>query len=399
MSDNLILVGDIGGTNTRLKLYKVKATDSTEGGKVPGELIKHVEYENEKFKPFDDVVKTFLAAEPKTTTAPAAGCLAVAGGGELRQLYEPRLEDLGRRAAEDVWHPAHAPDQRLCRQWLWSPHAGPQQGVRLPPIGAQAGGRSDRVRGCGHRAGRDVHDGGGAGARTSASPLRAATPSSLRVTTSRWATQLSEEEVCGEEPRLSGARHLGAGLAGVYEFLAAKFPAEVNKAVHAEFEAATDLKGKVVAMHSKKGDSRYCSLCDRDGHLPRGLRLRVRRGVPKVDPFGMYVAGGLTPKNINRLTEPNSPFMEAFYDKGRLSPLLKRIPLYAVLVEDIGQRGAHLVACKQLQLVRSGGSSGGSTKPALKLGGAAEAGVPMAYATVAALCAGAFAIGLAFARR
>ena len=78
MSDNLILVGDIGGTNTRLKLYKVKATDSTEGGKVPGELIKHVEYENEKFKKFDDVVKTFLAAEPKTTTAPAAG-LAVAG--------------------------------------------------------------------------------------------------------------------------------------------------------------------------------------------------------------------------------------------------------------------------------------------------------------------------------
>ena len=57
MSDNLIL-GHWGPTP--LKLYKVKATDSTEGGKVPGELIKHVEYENEKFKKFDDVVKTFL---------------------------------------------------------------------------------------------------------------------------------------------------------------------------------------------------------------------------------------------------------------------------------------------------------------------------------------------------
>ena len=187
----------------------------------------------------------------------------------------------------------------------------------------------------------------------------------------------------------------------MYEFLAAKFPAEVNKAVHAEFEAATDLKGKVVAMHSKKGDSPYCSLCDRAmGIFLAAYGSECGVACLKWIPFGgMYVAGGLTPKNINRLTKPNSPFMEAFYDKGRLSPLLKRIPLYAVLVEDIGQRGAHLVACKQLQLVRSGGSSGGSSKPALKLGGAAEAGVPMAYATVAALCAGAFAIGLAFARR
>ena len=48
----------------------------------------------------------------------------------------------------------------------------------------------------------------------------------------------------------------GPGLANVYEFLAAKFPAEVNKAVHAEFEAATDLKGKVVAMHSKRATAR-----------------------------------------------------------------------------------------------------------------------------------------------
>ena len=64
---------------------------------------------------------------------------------------------------------------------------------------------------------------------------------------------------------------------------------------------------------------------------------------------GMYVAGGLTPKNIKRITEADSPFMAAFFDKGRVSPLLKRIPLYAVLVEDIGQRGAHLVAFRQLR--------------------------------------------------
>lgn len=36
--------------------------------------------------------------------------------------------------------------------------------------------------------------------------------------------------------------------------------------------------------------------------------------------------------------------MKGFYDKGRVSSLLKAVPVYAVLVEDIGLRGAHFVA-------------------------------------------------------
>lgn len=36
--------------------------------------------------------------------------------------------------------------------------------------------------------------------------------------------------------------------------------------------------------------------------------------------------------------------MKGFYDKGRVSGLLKVVPVYAVLVEDIGLRGAHFVA-------------------------------------------------------
>ncbi|CAN0499677.1 unnamed protein product, partial [Scytosiphon promiscuus] len=40
----------------------------------------------------------------------------------------------------------------------------------------------------------------------------------------------------------------------------------------------------------------------------------------------------------------DSPFMKAFYDKGRVASLLKNVPVYAVLVEDIGLRGAHFVA-------------------------------------------------------
>lgn len=53
-------------------------------------------------------------------------------------------------------------------------------------------------------------------------------------------------------------------------------------------------------------------------------------------------------KNLDLIKGSDSAFMRAFHDKGRLSPLLKRVPVLAVLAEDIGQRGAHLVAFRLL---------------------------------------------------
>lgn len=140
----------------------------------------------------------------------------------------------------------------------------------------------------------------------------------------------------------------GPGLANIYEFLSSKFPRKVTKQVQQEFDAATDLKGKVVAMHSQKdGQPPYCELCDQAMDIflaAYGSECGV--ACLKWIPFGgMYVAGGLTPKNIHRLTEANSPFMGAFYDKGRLTPLLRRVPLYAVMVEDIGVRWPISIPC------------------------------------------------------
>ena len=59
---------------------------------------------------------------------------------------------------------------------------------------------------------------------------------------------------------------------------------------------------------------------------------------------GMYVTGGLTPKNIHFIEGANSPFLAAYYDKGRVKPVLDNVPLYAVMVEDLGVRGAHKCA-------------------------------------------------------
>jgi glucokinase len=53
---------------------------------------------------------------------------------------------------------------------------------------------------------------------------------------------------------------------------------------------------------------------------------------------GLFVTGGLTPKNIKHIEGKNSEFMKAYYDKGRVSTILDSIPLFAVMVEDLGVR-------------------------------------------------------------
>jgi glucokinase len=59
---------------------------------------------------------------------------------------------------------------------------------------------------------------------------------------------------------------------------------------------------------------------------------------------GIFVTGGLTPKNIDFIEGADSPFCRAYYDKGRVTSILHQVPLYAVMVEDLGVRGAHRCA-------------------------------------------------------
>jgi glucokinase len=59
---------------------------------------------------------------------------------------------------------------------------------------------------------------------------------------------------------------------------------------------------------------------------------------------GMFVTGGLTPKNIKFIEGQDSPFMKAYHDKGRVKPVLENVPIFAVMVEDLGVRGAHKCA-------------------------------------------------------
>lgn len=85
--------------------------------------------------------------------------------------------------------------------------------------------------------------------------------------------------------------------------------------------------------------------------------------------IGLYLTGGLTPKNIEWIRHADGLFMKALFDKvtcntygydtcsyeftykiiliqGRVSGMLNSIPIYAVMVEDLGERGAEYMGIK-----------------------------------------------------
>jgi glucokinase len=53
---------------------------------------------------------------------------------------------------------------------------------------------------------------------------------------------------------------------------------------------------------------------------------------------GVYVAGGIAPKILPRMTDGR--FRAAYIDKGRLSPLVESIPCYAITNARVGLLGA-----------------------------------------------------------
>jgi glucokinase len=144
----------------------------------------------------------------------------------------------------------------------------------------------------------------------------------------------------------------GTGLANVYDFLSNEFPDRVDPTVHQKFLQAKDEQGKVVAENSQS----LGSLCrDAMDIMMSAYGCEVGSAAIKWIPTGgLFVTGGLTPKNIEHIEGKDTRFMKSYLHKGRVSSLLEKIPLFAVMVEDLGVRGAHKAALMEYDRFRSG---------------------------------------------
>jgi glucokinase len=156
----------------------------------------------------------------------------------------------------------------------------------------------------------------------------------------------------------------GKGLANVYDFLSHTYPSRINPTVHAKFMDAGDDQGGVVGQNAE-----HCSLCK------EAMSIMISAygcetgsvAIKFIPTGGLFVTGGLTPKNIKYIEGPHTDFMMSYLNKGRVSPLLEQIPLFAVLVEDLGVRGAHKAAYTEYESYIKTSENGSSVQKQKRL--------------------------------
>lgn len=140
----------------------------------------------------------------------------------------------------------------------------------------------------------------------------------------------------------------GKGLANVYEYLAKTYPELVNQEIHDDFINAKDMQGRVVGQNANMEHNPDPLCVQAMEIMMSAYGSEVGNCAVKFIPRGgLFVSGGLTPKNINFIQGSDSPFMKAYMDKGRLATLLESVPLFGVLVQDLGLRGARVCALRE----------------------------------------------------
>lgn len=139
----------------------------------------------------------------------------------------------------------------------------------------------------------------------------------------------------------------GPGLASIYEFLRTHWAYEerVTAEIDSKFLAAADhMKGAIVAAGAAAGDVVCGKVVD---IFSECYGSEAGNAALKWLPYGgLYISGGIGAKNPGWVKNPH--FLEAYANKGRLSPVVAQVPLYLVTTEDTGERGALFFAVSLL---------------------------------------------------
>lgn len=133
----------------------------------------------------------------------------------------------------------------------------------------------------------------------------------------------------------------GDGIVDVYHYLGRCGPHAAQPSVEAEMEH--ELAAAVISRHGLAGTDPLCAatlelFAAAYGSQAGNLALTV------MATGGIYIAGGIAPRIVPLLAAGG--FLAAFADKGRLSPMLQRVPVHVITNPNVGLFGAAVVAAR-----------------------------------------------------
>lgn len=369
MSVVRLLIGDIGGTNARLVLYE--AEEGTDFNDVTSlrrqRIVVQRNYKNNDFKSFSDVLLDFMVLDHVDEHPISACCFAVAGPvvnnrinftnrdgwiidrATIEQNFQiKRVELLNDFVAAGHGLEALGDDELITLQ------AGkPRMNAPIALVGAGTGLGECYLA----KAPSAMHATAfpSEGGHVEFAPRSTIEDNLLKFLQRRFTNNPSSEEpeangtlsvqdaILREHTRVSVERVLsGRGLENIYEFLRFEYPDQVDPNFDDEYESNTE-RGRLI------GKNQYNYVLFRKSlEIMFGIYgSEVGNVALKYLPYGgLYIAGGIAPKNVELMTEANSLFMQRFRQKGRLSSVMPDFPVHVVMKEDLGLRGAHITASR-----------------------------------------------------
>ena len=140
----------------------------------------------------------------------------------------------------------------------------------------------------------------------------------------------------------------GPGLKNIYDFLRDSGIEEESGSLRDEMVQTAD-PAAVISQHGLDGSVAICA---------RALDLFVtlygaeagNLALKFMATGGIFLSGGIAPRILRKLSEP--AFLAAFAAKGRLQPLLEKIPVNVIISDRVGLLGAarHAVSLAQSKL-------------------------------------------------
>jgi len=350
----LLLSADVGGTSSRLRLFTVPAEnidDASELQLVQTESIVHeFKYTNAHFDTFDEVLQSFLDGSGQTSL-PVLACLAVAGVVVQNRV---KFVNLGWTIDGDALAAAFG----IAKIVLINDFEAQGYGVLtldidvdctklhdVPPVR----GAPKALLGAGTGLGEAFLTAGKTG-EYQVWPAEGGhaefAPRQLGSSRKQFDLLKYLQIKFSAKARISVERVVsGKGISNIYEFLAWKDPKKINRAVFDRWRGLPDAKIHMnPAIVAEAANSGECELCTEAVELfvsAYGAEAGVL--ALKYMPLGgLYLTGGVTSKLHNFVLGEHGPFMSSFLDKGRVSQMLRRVPIYIVKQEDMGERGAML---------------------------------------------------------
>jgi glucokinase len=321
----MILAGDVGGTKVHLALYNF------DGGRLTA--VRDQKFPAHEFATLDAVVDKFFSAnsdERKEIVAACFGCPGPVRNGRLKLTNLPwTLDERDLRQSLSIEHIFLINDleangygiPELAPESVFSLHDGDEAAVGHRGLIAAGTGLGEALLIWDGKAHRPIPSEGGHcdfAARTEREIAL------LRYLRGTLQGRVSWERVVS-----------GIGIKNIYEFL--RDVEKLDEPVWLRERMAAEDPNAVIGKCAEDGSSSLCfetmkTFVAAYGAEAGNIALKV------LAMGGVYLGGGIAPKVLKTLQDGG--FMQAFLDKGRMSPLLESVPVRVILDETCALLGA-----------------------------------------------------------